>query len=94
MMLADAADDDEIVLRRRSILRLIPALAMLLALSAPARAEPGGLIVRVCSGAPGEYVAVILPTGRERDGTPGGGEKAPCHAACPAAMRDPRKAVD
>ena len=94
MMAADIADEDDVAPRRRSLMRLLPAVAMLAAMSTPARAEPGGLIVRVCSGAPGEAVMIVLPTGGDRDQTPGRHDKAPCHAACPAAGRDPRKVAD
>ncbi|MBL8651684.1 MAG: hypothetical protein JNL35_14930 [Sphingopyxis sp.] len=47
------ADDEAVVPRRRSPLLLFPAIAMLAAMTAPARAEPGDLLVRVCSGDPG-----------------------------------------
>lgn len=87
----DLYDDDEVTPRRRSLLRLVPALAMLAATSAPASAEPGGLLVRVCSGEPGDYVIVLLPVGEPRDDAPGRHEQAPCHAACPAALRETRK---
>jgi hypothetical protein len=89
------SDEEEALPRRRSLLRLIPACAMLAATSAPAAAEPGGLLVRVCSGEPGEYVTMVLPIGDARDDAPGRHEKAPCHAACPAAaLRETRKTAD
>jgi hypothetical protein len=47
--------------------------------------------VRVCSGEPGDYVIVLLPVGEPRDDAPGRHEQAPCHAACPAALRETRK---
>jgi hypothetical protein len=90
---ADIADDEEIVPRRRSLLRLIPALAMVVAMAAPAHAAPSGLIVRVCSGVPGEYVTTMLPTGGDEDKAPRRHDQAPCHAACPAGVREPRKAA-
>lgn len=93
MTVPDLGEDEEIVPRRRSLLRLIPALAMLAATSAPVAAEPAGLLVRVCSGEPGDYVIVLLPVGEPRDDAPGRHEKAPCHAACPAALRETRKAA-
>lgn len=88
---ADVRDDEEIVPRRRSPLRLIPAAAMLVATSVPAAAEPGGLKVRVCSGEPGEYVVMLLPVGEPLGEGPGRHDQAPCHAACPAALRETRK---
>ena len=91
MTYADLRDDEAIVPRRRSPLRLIPALAMLAATSVPAAAEPGGLKVRVCSGEPGEYVPMLLPMGDPRGEGPGRHEQAPCHAACPAALRETRR---
>lgn len=84
-------EEDDVVPRRRSLLRLIPALAMLAATSAPASAEPGGQLVRVCSGELGEYITMVLPIGDARGEAPGRHEKAPCHAACPAALRETRK---
>jgi len=89
----DLADDEAVVPRRRSPLLLFPAVAMLAAMAAPARAEPGGLLVRVCSGDPGEYVMMRLPVGDRPDGTPDHHDKAPCHAACPAAPREPRRSA-
>jgi hypothetical protein len=88
---ADVRDDEEVVPRRRSLLRLVPALAMLIATSVPASAEPGGLMVRVCSGEPGEYVAMLLPVGEPRGEGPGRHDQAPCHASCPAALRETRR---
>ncbi|KTE41050.1 MULTISPECIES: hypothetical protein [unclassified Sphingopyxis] len=88
---ADVRDEEEIVPRRRSPLHLIPALAMLAATSVPAAAEPGGLVVRVCSGEPGEYIVMQLPLGEPRGEGPGRHEQAPCHAACPAALRETRR---
>lgn len=90
MTQVDPNEDEDIVPQRRSLLRLIPALAMLAATSAPVSAQAGGLLVRVCSGEPGDYVIVRLPVGEPRD-APGRHEKAPCHAACPAALRETRK---
>jgi hypothetical protein len=93
MMRADARDDEEVVPRRRSPLHLIPALAMLAATSAPTAAEPGGLMVRVCSGEPGEYITMLLPVGEPLGEGPARHDQAPCHAACPAALRETRRAA-
>ncbi|WP_077148678.1 hypothetical protein [Sphingopyxis sp. KK2] len=85
-------DEEEGAPRRRSLLRLIPALAMLAATIAPTAAEPGGLLVRVCSGAQDGYVVMLLPVGEPRD-EPGRHDQAPCHATCPTALRETRKAA-